>query len=273
MEDKEKNSDNDFMFKTQEKGAEDNITEEYCLEEYCKEEYCLEEYGLEEYGLEEYGLDECGLEQYGLGEPITEKYNIEDYIKGESANDISLPEADRIEGYLITDIELCIGKNKDYYINKFQKLPTRRVNGSAMLFEVNWMAYRHMWREGIILYFLQLIPVMIAVPFMFKGVLNGNARTMDTVWPPIIMSIIASFLLIGFFGDTIYWKKIKRELDRYNRKNSTIPMTEAEKGELQGRTQTSFIYVVISIILYKSLEKVLIYLTTLIAIAIYRMAV
>lgn len=201
-----------------------------------------------EYGPEEYGIDELDSQE-------------------------SFYKSERIDGYLVSDIELCVVNNTEYYLNKFRKLPAREINESAFLCSINWMAYRHMWREGIILYFLHIIPVIAAIPFLVRSALNGRAVSVDAAMPILLFSTAVYCYLTGLFGDTIYWKKIKRELDRFNRKNSTVPMTEAEIEELQHRTQCSYIYVGLTIILYQFLEKAILYIILLIEVITLRLMI
>lgn len=198
-------------------------------------------------------------EEYGSEEQVPEEHRTSDVRSDEYP---SSPE--RIAGYLVSDIELCIGTNTDYYLAKFRKLPALRINGSATLCAINWMVYRHIWREALMVYFIQLASMVVVSIFLIIGMKNGLRLDTDEINLISMGAHVVYCLAVGLFGDSLYWRKIRRELDRFNRQDSTTTMTEEEKQELRDRTQPSGFYVIMSIALYLLSNRVILSLTELI---------
>lgn len=163
---------------------------------------------------------------------------------------VSIASQERIEGYLVSDIELCVDRNTEYYLDCFRKQPQLYPNGSALLFSGNWMVYRHMWVEFLIWNLIDILLTFVSGLIFIKPMLLGGERLIDIYFKLNIWNFVFVAILFFAFANTFYWKKIKRELNRFNRKDSTTPITEEEKAVLQNHTRVSGLYVVIAILLY-----------------------
>lgn len=175
-------------------------------------------------------------------------------LYGKEIRNTALPE--QIDGYMVSDIELCVERNTEYYLDCFRKQPKLSLNGSALVFSGNWMIYRHMWAEFVIWSLINIVLTFVSGRIFIKNMLlNGNS-IIDVIQKLTLGNLIFNATLFFVFGNMLYWKKIKRELDRMNRKDSTIPMTAAEKANLQKRTRVSGSYVAIVIFLYMLLNGI-----------------
>lgn len=173
---------------------------------------------------------------------------------------------ERIEGYLVSDIELCVQKNSSFYLERFSKLPKHNVNEMALVFTGEWMVYRHMWREFIITLLLAGSIIFATAPYTVKLLnsigYNGKAGTVILACGYLI--IICP--IIGFLGDSLYWKKIERELNRFNRKDSISPLAEAERAELQKRTNSSGIYILLANLIAMIISRIIVELFVIVMI-------
>lgn len=157
--------------------------------------------------------------------------------------EVEVIEPERINGYLVSDIELCLQAKTEYYLERFRKQPERDLNWSAFLFGGTWMAYRHMWREAVITYLLIIPAVLALIPLLIKIGIAGGYSGDDVILTSTFVIQFFFCVLYGLWSDTLYWRKIKRELNRFNRKDSTVSISEEEKENLLKRTNLSAMYV------------------------------
>lgn len=157
--------------------------------------------------------------------------------------EVETAEPERIDGYMVSDIEMCIQKKSEYYLNYFRKQPKLHLNWAAFIFGRIWMAYRHMWREAVITSLLE-IPAAFALPTLFiKLAIANGFYDISIVYVSTFATLLIFCILYGLWGNTLYWKKLKRELNRFNRKDSTVSITEEEKENLLKSNRLSAMYV------------------------------
>ena len=122
------------------------------------------------------------------------------------------------KGYLVKDIKTCIGANADIYMERLQKCRSGRItfNWAAAFLTIYWLCYRKLWKvlawmEGVscVIYLVgcTIIRFMVRLP------------EIPSLWVTISESLgsfmdLSKFLILGFFGDWFYWKKVQRILDR-----------------------------------------------------------
>lgn len=122
-------------------------------------------------------------------------------------NDINLEDiANR--NWLTRDEAIAyIGKNSEYYLEKWgrhQKSFYKGWNWAAALFRIEWMAYRKMYVEAVL--------VLIAV--MVLGIaIDGLLRFLNIRLPEGLFTL-AIQVLIGFFANGLYRMKALRTLQK-----------------------------------------------------------
>lgn len=128
----------------------------------------------------------------------------------------------RFKGYLLTDIQLCIGKNGEEYIDRFKSsrkgIPT--FNWPMAFFGSYWMCYRKMWRFVMWLAVICLVNLIINGIVIVKYVHHVD-WTDATAYLPVLKRFtvvswgmrILYFIIRGFVGDILYWFTVKRRLD------------------------------------------------------------
>lgn len=145
-----------------------------------------------------------------------------EYYPCDADTDSDEPISDiRIGDYLIEDIKLVVVKKTSTYIDKFSRLesgnPKRSFNWSSALFGANWTGYRKMGLQTLFFILLQtvftwvmsIILVMTAIIFRSSGAILLFG----------ICFIILDLILYGYLGDWIYWRYVKRKLNRCGCKN------------------------------------------------------
>ncbi len=118
-------------------------------------------------------------------------------------------------GYKISEIVEFVGTGSERYLERFEKLSSKRkFNFAAAFFGGFWFGYRKMWLEGIIIMgccaILDILLSGIWSLLLFKEIILDVDKTYEVLdW---LIKII-SFIAIGFIADSIYWKNIKKRID------------------------------------------------------------
>ncbi|HHY28797.1 DUF2628 domain-containing protein [Desulfitobacterium sp. PCE1] len=101
-------------------------------------------------------------------------------------------------------MSLYIGKNADYYLRKWSKTPAPEKafswNWAAFFVFAFWVGYRQMY-----VYLALLVGIMLAGDVAYIFVLG---------WEPDIRITIVISLLMGAFGNALYYRHIRRKLDQ-----------------------------------------------------------
>ncbi len=144
----------------------------------------------------------------------------------------------QIGGYLISEIKEYLEKNQDEYLNRFRQInKKKKFNGAAAFFGPLWFAYRMMWIEGILLWFISSIITLFALFIIYMLVLARIIYSRDSAGLLLFLLWIVKFLIIGKLADSIYWRKIKKRIDASNwedrKKLSTIQKL-ANSAECKG---------------------------------------
>ena len=99
-----------------------------------------------------------------------------------------------------------IGKNVDYYLRKWRKTaaPEKALswNWAAFIFGAFWVGYRQMYA-----YLALLVGMMLAADLAYIYVLG---------WEPDMRITIGISLLMGVFGNALYFRHIRRKLAQLN---------------------------------------------------------
>lgn len=140
-------------------------------------------------------------------------------------------EEGRVNGYLEEDIESFVQKNGQSYVEKFRRLEASRpsFNWCALLFTSEWFAYRRLygWAAGTILLgiLLGIGTAMAALPFLLDGRISMEMFS--------LLALAVGFLLrvaCGFFGDGIYWRRVKKTLEEDGCKGRA-PLPDSKRSE------------------------------------------
>lgn len=149
---------------------------------------------------------------------------------------------EKIDGFIKRDIRICLDKNQDDYIERFMNLPRRKFNFSAAFFGSRWFVYRLMLREGVLFWGLELSVTAFVSTLLtiigYKKMMNlEGMRTMMIIGGALVYLIF--FFIEGFIADQIYWKKLKRELTSFGRKDSNEAAGKEEIEKMKEYTGVS----------------------------------
>lgn len=126
----------------------------------------------------------------------------------------------QIGGYLISEIRGYLEKNQDEYLNRFRQIDKKKkFNGAAAFFGPLWFAYRMMWIEGILLWFISSIITLFTSFIIYMLVLARIIYSKDSAGLLLFLLWIVKFLIIGKLADSIYWRKIKKKIDALHWEN------------------------------------------------------
>ena len=157
---------------------------------------------------------------------------------------------EKIGKYRLSDIICCLGKEEDYP-RRFSIIEYgrgRKFNFCAGFFGQWWLAYRMMVPEALI--FMGIFSVIdIAVFFLFASVLGNNA---ELIYEELIVGLrrfivllsdLIAFLVMGFFGDRIYWRHIRKLMDSFQcGEKEKDSHTQAELRWLGGCSLMSMVF-------------------------------
>lgn len=120
----------------------------------------------------------------------------------------------QIGGYSISEIRGYLEKNQEEYFNRFKQIDRKKkFNGAAAFFGPLWFAYRMMWIEGLLLWFISSVITLFASFIIDMLVLENIIYTKESAGLLLFLLWIIKFLIIGKMADSIYWWKIKKRID------------------------------------------------------------
>ncbi len=103
------------------------------------------------------------------------------------------------------EAEAFVGKNNSYYLETWESHPNSTFKGwnwAAMFFGIEWMAYRKMYLEALLYYFILLL-ISIYLSLMFTALKIGfDGKIVSDTFR----------VLVGLFGNALYRKKALRTL-------------------------------------------------------------
>ena len=142
-----------------------------------------------------------------------------------------------LESFDEKEIRTFIGTNSTYYINKWVDRPSpifKGWNWMALFFPFEWMMYRKMYAEAIIL----ILVAMLALTGFFMLSLGIDIDPS----PKLLRDIFAT--VIAVFGNALYYKKTKRAL------NKTTNMNKQERiAFLSHKGDVSIIALIVCIVI------------------------
>ena len=148
---------------------------------------------------------------YGGSGNLT-KYND---VKGGSMVYSNSNNESEIQGYLVSDICVCVEQNKNTYIKRFRNLPKHKFNWCAAIFGAAWCVYRLMFKYGLVAWLLKtLIFTLIFSNVAFWGTwCMGYVEASHWLFAISVVFDIAFFVIMGVYADALYWKFIKENID------------------------------------------------------------
>lgn len=136
-------------------------------------------------------------------------------------------EEKQIDGYNITEIKQYLEKNEEEYLRRFSQIHRKKeFNGAAALFGSVWFAYRMLWLEGILLWFLSSAILLFAsfiICILVFGDWMCNKESGNLIF---FLLWVVKFMVVGMLADSIYWRKIKKRINishgEYKKKQNII---------------------------------------------------
>jgi len=120
-----------------------------------------------------------------------------------------------IEGIPQSEWKSFIGKESDRYIKVFKKNEGKKLffslNWSALLFGLNWMYYRKMYKYGI--FYLIISTAFYSLASVICTIISQNIAT-AFMWGTILTLIFD--IILRLLGDCIYKKHIMQNLNIHN---------------------------------------------------------
>ena len=160
---------------------------------------------------------------------------------------------EKIDGFIKRDIRICLDKNQDDYIDRFMTLPRRKFNFSAAFFGGRWFVYRLMLKEGVLLWGLDWLVTTFLVTLLtivgLKKMMNPDSLR-NLIKIGIALVYVIFFFIQGVIADQIYWKKLKRELTSFGRKDRNEPASEEQIEKMKEWTGVSIKSVIFVSILW-----------------------
>lgn len=142
-----------------------------------------------------------------------------------ASSPISIP-SKTFRGYLLKDLEICIGSQYSFYIDRFRLLRRKKItfNWGAALFSFHWLFYRQMWSTwlyayGITLLFSFVHNMFLSAVCFFNGFPMGYPQFVEKHFTLCITYYLFHNILImlawGFLGDRLYWRHIQKLLNEH----------------------------------------------------------
>lgn len=169
-------------------------------------------------------------------------------------------EEERIMGYRISDVVSCIGKQEDDYIRRFRKLREKRrtFNICAALFGYHWLAYRLMVVETLVLIAVDLV-AEIFLPAALLGAMGYSDGAAVLGGLCTLLIGIVQFLVMGFFGDQIYWRHIKGLMDSFQcGDKGKDSQTQSELRRLGGASVPMVLFCIVLTVMIRKACKILV---------------
>ncbi|WP_373263286.1 DUF2628 domain-containing protein [Hungatella hathewayi] len=152
-----------------------------------------------------------------------------------------LAEKRHFGAYVTRDVTAFVGDGAEYYLYRFSRVREGKpvFHVCAVLFGTNWIAYRLMWKEALVISFFIIggSALLDRAAICNAGGLGGTV-----VWQITgILYRLLCFLFYGFFADRLYWKYVKTGLNRCGCQYKSAACPEAGNEGLEERTGTSWI--------------------------------
>lgn len=126
---------------------------------------------------------------------------------------------ERLDGYLVHDIETLVGPNSSLYLEKFRavlegKKPFHLISG---IFTGIWLSYRKMWKllPAYLLFTQMVTSLFLMLEITIVKIFSGSADLYQTMLVLVAIGQGLCWILVGFLGYRIYWYHIKLCLDRH----------------------------------------------------------
>lgn len=170
-----------------------------------------------------------------------------------------------------------IGSNAVGYVKKFRKMEHQKkhtFNWAAFFFAPVWYFYRKLYKQGAV--FLSLfvsITMLMAEPAekflsLYNGLIqNGIQNITEADYQSLVSAVVPVFafeaitlvirLIAGFTADKSYWKYCKKSLERVEATRETHDEMAALSYYLS-HCSTSFLFALLSMIVYSFLPQILI---------------
>lgn len=130
-------------------------------------------------------------------------------------------------GFLLSDLEICIGSQYSVYMEKFSKRRRGKCtfNWCAALFSVDWLLYRKMWKVWLYTYLILILwglfyNTLLTVLSFFQGFPLGFSSFTESHLGLALLFVLIYRLIpsvaMGFLGDGLYWRHIRSLLIRHH---------------------------------------------------------
>ncbi len=142
-----------------------------------------------------------------------------------SPDPVPIP-SETFRGYLLTDLEICIGSQFQNYMERFSKRRHKKCtfNWCSAFFGLDWLLYRKMWKTWLFAYgiltfstfsyhiFLSTLCFLSGFPLGFSQLAMNHPGT------AALLALAYRLLLAiawGFLGDKLYWRHLRELLIRH----------------------------------------------------------
>lgn len=143
---------------------------------------------------------------------------------------------ERIDGYLVSDIECCVGKNKNFYINRFRDISQGRktFNFASAFLSTYWLSYRLMIWEALILIVINSFIEILLLLYLLENIGYNRSLFFAELLCYLFIGAIYTVIL-GYLGDRLYWSHVKRKLNSCDCKNKEKnPETQLQLARIGG---------------------------------------
>ncbi len=141
---------------------------------------------------------------------------------------INTNQAPEIQGYLVSEIRICVAENTDTYIDRFKNLPRHKFNWCAAFLGTTWGGYRLMIKYSFLFWMIQMLIGTVVLTFVMFFCLWLTPDVMTNRWlmaavpwvmiTSVVLEIV-SFIIRGMYADQLYWRFIRKKIDEV--KNQT----------------------------------------------------
>jgi type IV pilus assembly protein PilA len=145
------------------------------------------------------------------------------------------PTAATPEQQKLTDYELAVGRNTDYYLPKFERYDggasTAGWNWPAFFVTSGWYLYRKMWLWGLLNLFFPLIALIAT------GILAALLKSQSAAIGFLFFALwFAEQMLLTIFANALYWRHINGVIRNVPRSLADKPDRRTRRIERDGGT-------------------------------------
>ena len=172
----------------------------------------------------------------------------------------NVEQEERIMDYRLSDVVSCLGKQEDDYTRRFRRLREKRrtFNICAALFGYHWLVYRLMVVEALVLYAVDLAAVIFLPAVLLKATGYSDGAVVLGGLCTLLIGIV-QFVVMGFFGDQIYWRHIKGLMDSFQCKDKgKDSQTQAELRRLGGVSVPMVLFCIVLTVMIRQGCKILV---------------